>query len=106
MYLFAGSMKLLRSKEQLAPMMPWVDTIPMPVVRFIGVVEILGVLGLILPPLTGIAPVLAIVAAVGFVVLQVLATALHVSRHELKNLPMNIVLLLLAAVAAWLATAF
>jgi len=105
MYLFAGSMKLLRSKEQLAPMMAWVDTIPMPVVRLIGVVEVLGVLGLILPPLTGIAPALAVVAATGFVVLQVLATALHVSRHELKNLPMNIVLLLLAAVAAWLATA-
>jgi hypothetical protein len=106
MYLFAGSKKLLQSKEQLAPMMAWVDTIPMPVVRLIGVVEILGVLGLILPPLTGIAPVLAIVAAIGFVVLQVLAIALHASRHERHSLPMNLALILLDAAAAWLATAF
>ncbi len=56
-YLFAGGVKLVRSKEQLAPMMGWVDTIPMPVVRGIGAVEVVGALGLVLPPLTGIATV-------------------------------------------------
>ena len=40
-------------------MMGWVDTVPMPAVRLIGGVEILGVAGLILPPLTGVAPGLA-----------------------------------------------
>jgi hypothetical protein len=50
--------------------------------------------------------VLAIVAAVGFVVLQVLAAGLHFSRGEVKETSLNAVLLVLAAVAAWLATAF
>jgi hypothetical protein len=61
LYLYAGGSKLVRSKQQLAPMMDWVDTIPMPVVRGIGALEVLGALGLVLPPLTGIA--LAVVAA-------------------------------------------
>jgi DoxX-like family len=105
-YLYAGAKKVAQSKEQLAPMMAWVDTIPMPVVRLIGVVEILGAAGLILPPATGIALVLAVAAAVGFVVLQVLAAGLHLSRGEANVIGLNAALIVLAAVAAWLATAF
>jgi hypothetical protein len=105
-YLYAGGKKILQSQEQLAPMMEWVDTIPMPLVRLIGAVEILGVVGLVLPPLTGVAPVLALVAAVGFVILQVLAAGLHVSRGEIKETGLNAALIALASAAAWLATAF
>lgn len=103
-YLYAGGKKVVQSKEQLAPMMGWVDTIPMPLVRVIGVFEVLGVVGLLLPPLTGIAPWLAIVAAAGFFVLQVLATALHLSRGEVKEIALNVVLIVLAGLTVWLAT--
>jgi hypothetical protein len=105
-YLYAGGKKVAQTKDQLAPMMGWVDTIPMRLVRVIGVIEILGVLGLLLPPLTGIAPNLAVVAAVGFVVLQVLATGLHLSRGEVKETGLNVALIVFAGVAAWLATAW
>jgi hypothetical protein len=105
-YLYAGGKKVAQSKEQLAPMMAWVDSIPWPLVRLIGSLEILGVAGLILPPATGIVPVLAIVAAAGFAVLQILATGLHLSRGEAKVTGLNIGLIIAAAVAAWLATAF
>jgi hypothetical protein len=88
-------------------MMEWVDTMPMRQVRAIGVIEILGALGLILPPLTGIAPVLAVVAAAGFVILQVFATRLHLSRGDgVKGIGLNLTLLVMAGVAAWLATAW
>ena len=103
-YLYAGGKKVVQSQEQLAPMMGWVETIPMWLVRCIGVVEILGVIGLLLPPLTGVAPVVALVAAIGFAVLQVLATGVHLSRGEVKEIGLNIALIVLAAVAAWLAT--
>jgi DoxX-like family len=106
LYLYAGAKKIAQSQEQLAPMMGWVDTVPMPVVRFIGAVEIVGAAGLILPPATGIVPGLAIAAAAGFVVLQVLAAGLHLSRREVKESSLNAVLIVLAAVAVWLATAF
>jgi hypothetical protein len=102
--LYAGGKKVVQTKEQLAPMMGWVDIVPMGMVRAIGVVELLGVAGLVLPPLTGIAPVLALLAALGFLVLQVLATALHLSRGEVKETGLNVTLIVLAAVTAWLAT--
>ncbi|MCU7726283.1 DoxX family protein [Actinoplanes sp. KI2] len=103
-YLYAGGLKVTRGKEQLRPMMGWVDTVPMPLVRAIGVVELLGAIGLILPPLTGIAPGLALAAAIGFVVLQIGAAALHLSRGEGRLIGLNVVALLLAAATAWLAT--
>jgi hypothetical protein len=102
-YLYAGGKKLAQSREQLQPMMAWVDRTPMWVVRMIGGLEVLGAAGLILPPLTGIAPRLALVAAIGFVVLQILATGVHLARGE-KMVALNAVLIVLAGVTVWLAT--
>lgn len=64
-YLYAGGVKVVRSRDGLRPMMAWVDSTPMPAVRAIGVIEVLGAIGLILPPLTGIAPWLALAAPSG-----------------------------------------
>ncbi|CAM5234097.1 DoxX family protein [Streptomyces violaceorubidus] len=68
---------MVRSRAGLRPMMAWVDSTPMPAVRAIGLVEVLGAAGLVLPPLTGVAPWLALAAGVGFVVLQIAATGVH-----------------------------
>ena len=103
-YLYAGGKKVIQSQEQLRPMMGWVDTIPMPLVRTIGVLEILGAAGLILPPLTGIAPWLAIAAAIGLVLIQAGGIVVHLSRGEARVIGLNIVLLVAAAVATWLGT--
>jgi DoxX-like protein len=103
-YLYAGAMKTTRSKDQLRPMMAWVDGMPLHYVRTIGALEVLGALGLILPPLTGVAVGLALAAAIGFALLQVGALLLHLSRGEVKVTPLNIVLLALAVVEIWLAT--
>ena len=103
-YLYAGGKKVIQSQEQLLPMMGWVDRIPMPVVRTIGTLEVLGAAGLILPPLTGIAPWLAIAAAVGLVLIQAGGIVVHVSRGEARLIGLNIALLVTAAAAAWLGT--
>ncbi|MFC8599209.1 MULTISPECIES: DoxX family protein [unclassified Isoptericola] len=103
-YGYAGSKKVLQSRERLRPMMGWVDTIPLPAVRAIGAVELLGAVGLLLPPLVGVAPWLALVAAAGFVVLQVGAAALHLSRDEARLVGLNVALVVLAGIATWLAT--
>ncbi len=59
-YLAAGIMKIVRSPDALvATGIAWAKDVPLPAVRLIGVVEVLGAIGLILPPLTGIAPILA-----------------------------------------------
>lgn len=108
LYLFAGASKLTRSPEQLKPTMQWVeDPVPMWGVRAIGAIEIIGVAGLVLPPLIGVAPVLAVVAAICFVVFQVFAIGVHLSKGEgIAGIPINLVLIVMAAVIAWLGTAF
>lgn len=103
-YLYAGGKKVTQRRERLLPMMGWVDRVPMPLVRTIGVLEVLGAAGLVLPPLTGILPWLAVAAAVGLVLIQVGGIAVHVSRGEARLIGLNVVLLLTAAVAGWLAT--
>jgi hypothetical protein len=104
LYLYSGGIKVVRSKDQLRPMMGWIDTVPLRLVQTIGVLEVLGALGLVLPPLTGIAAGLALAAAIGLVLIQVGGISLHLSRGETKMIGLNIVLLALAGVAIWLST--
>ena len=106
LYLYGGWAKIAQTKEKLEPTMAWVEDVPMAQVRLIGAIEIVGVIGLLLPPLIGVAPFLAVLAAIGFVVLQVFAAALHYSRDGIRDIGVNVAFLVLAAVAAWLATAF
>lgn len=104
LYLYSGGLKVLRTPDQLRPMMGWIDTMPLRLVRVIGVLEVLGALGLILPPLTGIAPALALASAIGLLLIQVGGISLHLSRGEVKVIGLNLVLLALAGVEIWLAT--
>ncbi|SDN03529.1 DoxX family protein [Actinacidiphila guanduensis] len=102
-YVYAGTLKVIRSRDQLRPMMAWVDRIPLPAVRALGTVEILGAIGLILPPLTGIAPWLATAAAIGFVLLQTGAIAVHLTGED-RRIALNAALIATAAVSIWLTT--
>lgn len=103
-YLHSGAIKVVQSKEKLRPMMAWVDTMPLAFVRTIGVLEVLGAIGLMLPPLMGVAPWLALAAAIGLVLVQIGGITLHLRRGEAKVIGLNIVLLAAAAVTVWLAT--
>ncbi|MGW1196576.1 DoxX family protein [Streptomyces sp. NPDC002536] len=102
-YVYAGTLKVIRSRDQLRPMMAWVDRMPLPALRALGTVEILGATGLILPPLTGIALPLAPAAASGFVLLQAGAIAVHLTGED-RRITLNIGLTTTAAVTIWLAT--
>lgn len=97
--LFAGVLKLVRSKAQLQESgMAWTADFTPATIRLIGVLEIIGVAGLVIPPLTGIAPVLAPCAAVGIGLVQIGATLTHVRINERPII--NVALIVLAAVAA------
>ncbi|MGW7578053.1 DoxX family protein [Streptomyces sp. NPDC054765] len=102
-YLYAGAMKVIRSRDQLRSMMAWVDRMPLAAIRTLGAVEILGASGLILPPLTGIAPWSASAAAIGFVLLQTGAVAVHLTGED-HSITLNVGLIATAAVTIWLAT--
>ncbi|MEV3928081.1 DoxX family protein [Streptomyces sp. NPDC049944] len=102
-YCYAGTLKVIRSRDQLRPMMAWVDRLPLPALRALGTVEVLGAAGLLLPPLTGIAPSLALAAAIGLVVLQACAIAVHLTGGD-RRIELNAGLIATAAVTVWLAT--
>jgi putative oxidoreductase len=101
-YGFAGFNKLSQSMESLGAMgMSYALDYPELLTRFIGTMEILGAIGLILPALTRIMPRLTPLAALGFSVIQVLAMGVHISRGEFMVLPMNLVLLALSLFVLW-----
>ena len=96
MYGMAGVMKTFqtsKAKEQL----PWAKNRSDGFVRFVGISELLGAIGLILPLLTGILPWLTLLAAVGLILIQLLAIFTeHLPKKEYNILPINILLLALS----------
>jgi len=66
-------------------------------VTFIGLCELAGAIGLILPRLTGILPVLATWAAVGLATIMVLATGFHLMHGEYSHVPITVIIFALAA---------
>lgn len=99
-FLMAGFMKSSQPIDQLSAMLPWTKDVPEALVRFIGVAELAGGLGLLLPWLTGVRRQLTPLAAWGLVAVMALAAVFHASRGEFAALPINLVLGGLAAFVA------
>ena len=98
----AGFLKSTQPVDALAQGgIAWASQVPLPMVRFIGISELLGALGLIVPAATKIKPILTPLAALGLLTVMILAMAFHLSRGEAQALPINIVLGGLAAFVAW-----
>ena len=100
MYVSAGLGKVFGTRDKAIARTPYVEDFTQSSIKLIGAVEVLGAIGLILPTLTDIAPVLTPIAAAGLVLVQIGAIVVHVRRGELKVLPVNAVLLLAAAFVA------
>lgn len=97
----SGTTKLARSRDALAERAPYVEDFSDRAITLIGVAEVLASVGLIVPGLTGILPVLTPLAALGLVAVMAGAAAVHARRRERHMLPVNAILLVLAAVVAW-----
>ena len=76
-FLYVGGNKIITPVDQLAEQMAWVNSIPASMVPVIGILEVAGALGLILPWLTGIQPQLVRWAAIGLVLTMLGAIATH-----------------------------
>ncbi|HCK67541.1 MAG TPA: DoxX family protein [Anaerolineae bacterium] len=103
MYLMAGQMKAFTpAKVRANPQMTWAQDKTDNYIRFIGVAELLGAIGLIVPLVTGIFPWLTVLAAIGLALIQALAIfTVHVPKKEYQVIPVNIVLLALAVFIAF-----
>jgi uncharacterized membrane protein YphA (DoxX/SURF4 family) len=102
LFLFAGGTKLVIPPDVLASMgSPNQIQLPGWFVRFIGVVEVLGALGLILPGLLRIKPWLTPLAAAGLVVIMIGATVLNIVADGVAAGLVPLVAGLLAAFVAY-----
>lgn len=99
-YLGSGGVKVVRSRAQLEGRMSWVKGATNWQVKAVGVLEVLGALGVILPLATGIAPVVTAIAALCLALVQVVAIPVHLRIRDTRSLPVNVLLLLLAVAVA------
>jgi uncharacterized membrane protein YphA (DoxX/SURF4 family) len=99
LFLFAGGIKLVMPIEEMLKQMP----VPLPgwFLRFTGIVEVLGALGLILPWLLRIRPGLTPLAAAGLVIVMLGATAYNLAAGDVATALITLVIGLLCAFVAY-----
>lgn len=98
-FLYSGICKSIFQEKKLVAMgQTGVEGLSMLFIRFIGVTEILGSIGLILPLALLIVPVLTILSAVCLGLIMPFAAVIHYKRKEYKATSFNIFLLLLCVV--------
>ena len=101
--LVAGINKLFMPKEKLAtfPGGGWVEDFSPGALKAISVLEILGAVGLIMPAVLDIAPVLVPVAATGAALLFVGAVITRLRRGEKMTIIGDLAYLAMAVFVAW-----
>jgi hypothetical protein len=98
LFLFAGTTKFVMDPAQLAPPE---SPLSLTFIRFIGVCECLGAIGLIVPQLTRIRPILTPLAAAGLLVIMIGAVAITLMTGAAATAAVPFVVgLLLSVVAA------
>jgi uncharacterized membrane protein YphA (DoxX/SURF4 family) len=98
----SGLMKQFVPKDKLVTSgQGWAQDFSPTTIRLIGLAEILGAVGLILPAVTHILPILVPSAAIGLVLVMVGAVIVHARRNEPTNVAVNVVLIALAVFVAW-----
>ena len=96
----AANMKLTSSVEKMIErkqLPPGGNPIPL---RILGILELLGAIGILLPSLINVYPVLTPITAVCFCIVLIGAFAIHMKNKESKMLPLIIISFLLSAVVA------
>jgi uncharacterized membrane protein YphA (DoxX/SURF4 family) len=100
-FALAGFMKLTMPIAELAQQMPFVEVVPAWVVRFIGLAEMTGAVGLVAPALLRIKPWLTPLAASALGVVMAMAAGLHLARAEYMNIGVTGLVFALLMFIAW-----
>lgn len=97
----SGILKISSPIAELEKMLPWVHDAPALMVRFIGIAELAGAIGLILPAATRISPILTPFASLSLTVVMTLAVLFHLTRKEFGEVPLPLVLGVLSGLVTW-----
>jgi putative oxidoreductase len=96
-----GLLNLTQPIAVLGRLLEWRGSVPAGLVRFIGLAELAGAIGLVFPALTRIRPELTSWAAGGLILLTYLATLFHLAHGDARTLPMTLVVGALAGFVVW-----
>jgi uncharacterized membrane protein len=70
-------------------------------VRFIGIMELLGAAGLIFSKLLNIFPIIIPLASCGLSLIMILATYHHINHREYRSIILTLILMILSAYSAF-----
>ncbi len=98
--IWASAMKLFQPAETLAAMWPWTADHPV-LVTVTGIADLLAGIGLIVPAIVRIYPVLSVYTAAGVVALMIAAAIFHIIRGEAAQIGINVFLGLIALFIVW-----
>jgi len=101
-FLYSGICKSVYSEKQLiAKGQTGVVGLPAALIQFIGITEIGGSIGVILPWWIKVLPILTPLSALCFAILMILAAPIHYRLKEGRNVAINITLLIVSLLVAW-----
>ena len=98
--IWAGYAKLFQPIAETAQMLPWALENP-GLLKFTGMADLLGGIGIVLPAALRIQPKLTVFAAYGILALMIAASVFHISRGEASLIGMNIFFFILAGFIVW-----
>lgn len=101
MFLMAGTMKAFQPIEKVTKSAPWAARQKPSTIRLIGFAETFGALGLVLPMLLGIVPMLTPLAACGLALVMALAMIEHGKHKEYNAIAFNLILLAMCIFVAY-----
>jgi uncharacterized membrane protein YphA (DoxX/SURF4 family) len=101
-FCYSGLCKSYFSEQKLVAMgQTGVEGLPLVFTRFIGVSEIIGALGLILPHWINVYPILTPIAAFCLAFIMPFAAVIHYKRNEYRNVITNVIIFGVCLFIAW-----
>lgn len=96
-----GVLKLVTEAERLVEIMAWTASVPLPLVRALGLCELLGAIVVAAPVVTRTPQRIVGYTALFFLTLMTSAAIVHISRGELRMLAVNVTVAAVAAFVVW-----
>jgi len=98
-FIYSGWLKAFQY-EQAKASWGWVKEVPKGFVLFIGLAELLGAIGVILPQALNLMPILTPLAATGLAAVVLFGAIFHIARKEYREILVNVVFFTLALIVA------
>ena len=101
LFFMPGLMKIITSREKMIEKGQLAEGGSIIPIRLLGLAELLGCIGIILPLWLNIVPILTPITAICFCIVMIGAFAVHFGKKDYKILPVLVLIFILSALVAW-----